>query len=531
MAFDSWFCCSQPPSAITRPGELPTTDSNWLPAHVPGTVAAVLEHHGSWNLESAWDLDAVDWWYRSSFTSPPDWDGGPVHLCFDGLATRAEVWLNSEQILVADNMFRPYRVEVSNQLQTHNKLFIVFRSLTHDLKTKRDRPRWKTNLVTHQQLRWHRTTLLGRIPGWSPPVPPIGPWRSTRLETGSVSLANLRLVSSLEGSNGIVQMEACIDSRLPIDRATLIVGDTQSEVGLTMDGNQAMLQVVHHVSDPKLWWPHTHGPQLLNVCSLKINLGSEERTFDCGKIGFRTARVIPGDSFGVQLNGEDIYCRGACWTISDMVSFGGTDASIERDLHLARDAGINMLRVGGTMIYESDTFYRLCDELGIMVWQDFMFANMDYPFEDASFIANVEEEVEYQLGRLSRHPSITVYCGNSEIEQQAAMLGMPKEIWRAPWFSHRLPSLCAERHPGTLYVPSTPSGGALPFHVRSGIAHYYGIGAYRRSPHELRKADVKFTSECLGFANVPDASTLSALTGGTSPVVHHPKWKRGGAAR
>src|SRR5205085_4140347 len=132
----------------------------------------------------------------------------------------------------------------------------------------------------------------------------------------------------------------------------------------------------------------------------------------------------------LKLNGVSVFCRGACWTCNDIVTLIGTEASLTHDLLLARAAGINMLRVGGTMVYESDRFYQLCDELGIMVWQDFMFANMDYPVDDTGFAANIAAEAKYQLGRLSRHPSVAMYCGSSEIEQQAAMLGMPREFWR-----------------------------------------------------------------------------------------------------
>ena len=132
-----------------------------------------------------------------------------------------------------------------------------------------------------------------------------------------------------------------------------------------------------------------------------------------------------------------------------MISFSPSGESLRRDLQLARDAGVNMLRVGGTMTYESELFYRLCDELGILVWQDFPFANMDYPFEDDAFRANVEAEVTEQTARIASHPSLAVFCGNSEIEQQIAMLGMPREAWELPWFTERLPALCAAANAGT----------------------------------------------------------------------------------
>ena len=155
-----------------------------------------------------------------------------------------------------------------------------------------------------------------------------------------------------------------------------------------------------------------------------------------------------------------------------------------------------------------------------------MFANMDYPVDDQSFKENVSNEVVGQLRRLSSHPSIVVYCGNSEVEQQAAMLGVSRELWTNEWFSKCLPALCNEHHPGTAYVPSTPTGGVLPFHPSSGVSHFYGVGAYLRSTAELRQTDVRFTSECLGFANLPEPETIDAITNSMNPVMHHPQWKR-----
>ena len=149
-----------------------------------------------------------------------------------------------------------------------------------------------------------------------------------------------------------------------------------------------------------------------------------------------------------------------------------------------------LTRVGGTMVYESDDFYRACDELGLLVWQDFMFARMDYP-QDQAFVSSVTTEATQQVHRLSRHPSVALYCGNSEVEQQAAMVGVPRDAWRSRLFSEVLPEICARWHPAAPYVPSTPSGGAMPFHADSGITHYYGVGAYLRPVADARRAGGK----------------------------------------
>jgi beta-mannosidase len=525
IPFAAWSCCAQPAASITHPDHLQETPADWLPAIVPGTVASTLHANGQWDINQPLDADGKDWWYRTSFPAPSI-QGGLCFLCLDGLATLAEVWLNGHHLVTTDNMFRAYRIDIAAQLQEHNELAIVFRSVTHDLIPKRPRPRWKTNLVNHQQIRWHRTTLLGRIPGWSPPVPAIGPWRAVRLDFGPVCVSEPRIATTLEGDVGVVTLHARLDTATLLEQASLQVGNYQVAAEVQADADGCHIHATLRIPDPPLWWPHTHGEQHLLDSVLMIHVGGEVHEFPSGKISFRQLEVKHENGFEVFVNGEPIYCRGACWTVNDIVALDGTPTSLEHDLRLARAAGMNMLRVGGTMIYESDRFYQLCDELGIMVWQDFMFANMDYPVEDSSFAANIAAEAKYQLSRLSKHPSVVMYCGSSEIEQQAAMLGMPRELWRNRWFGERLPALCAEYHPGTGYVPSTPSGGVMPFHVKSGITHFYGVGAYMRSPMEVRRADVKFTPECLAFANVPDQQAVNALMNGSLPVAHHPQWKQ-----
>jgi len=442
-------------------------------------------------------------------------------LCFDGLSTLAEVWLNGECMLNANNMFRSYRVDVAQRLRSDNELVIAFRSLASELKKRRPRPRWKTNLVNNQQLRWQRTSLLGRIPGWTPPVPAVGPWLPVRLEQRQVLLSGIHRKASLDGEDGIVVFQAHAESLMEILSAHLQVGEHAAR--LEVQGGLLSGQV--RVRKPPLWWPHTHGAAPLLDCTLIIETAAGEHVFPLERVGFRRLEVREQPGFGVRINDQLIYCRGACWTTSDIFTLAGSEESLRHDLQLARDAGMNMIRIGGTMIYESDAFYRLCDELGILVWQDFMFANMDYPVEDAAFLANITAETRQQLHRLAQHPCVAIYCGNSEIEQQAAMLGMPRELWRNHWFSEDLPALCSERHPGTTYVPSSPSGGVLPFHAKTGVTHFYGIGAYLRSMRELRQADVKFTSECLGFANIPEPEVIDEIMGTLMPATHHPRWK------
>ena len=135
------------------------------------------------SLEIDPGLDDHDWWYRTTFDGPTSESGLSQRLRFDGLATRAEVWLNGVRVLETCNMFRPHACDVTRLLRKHNELAICFRALGPLLAIRRARPRWKTALVAHQNLRWFRTTLLGRIPGWTPPLPAVGPWKPLGIES------------------------------------------------------------------------------------------------------------------------------------------------------------------------------------------------------------------------------------------------------------------------------------------------------------------------------------------------------------
>ncbi|MBV8518597.1 MAG: glycoside hydrolase family 2 protein [Acidobacteria bacterium] len=492
-----WSLAPAEPNAACDPRQLDALSLDWRDARVPGTVAQALDT----GYEPPFDPDDRDWWYRTTFD-----DAGAV-LVLHGLATLAEVWLDGERVVQSENMFVRHRVDLRERERAPHELAICFRSLNAALAKKRPRPRWKTKLVRQQQLRWVRTTLMGRIPGWTPPVPAVGPWRAIEV----TDVWDLELRTSVDGT---IALSCSIAGDA---RGTFVAGDARAE--LHVDGERVTATL--RIDAPRLWWPHTHGEPALYACRLELRDG---RTIDCGSVGFRG--VERDGDFGLRINGEPLFCRGACWTPLDVVSLNATRDDYARTLTLMRDAGANMIRVGGTMPYEDDVFYALCDELGILVWQDFAFANLDYPADDETFVANVRDEAAQQLRRLRAHPSVVVWCGNSEVEQQAAMLGMPRESWRNRLFGDVLPALCAELHDDSVYVPSTPSEGVLPFQTNTGLAHYYGVGAYLRPLSDVRLADVRFTPECLGFANVPERDVVDAIFGGETPAPLDARWKR-----
>jgi beta-mannosidase len=540
---EGWEVASVEPDSIITPAELDRAGTFW-PAPVPGTVAGALRRAGAWDFERPRDFDARDWWYRTRFTAraagaqargtPLVEETEHTVLRFEGLATVAEVWLNGVKVLETDNMFRAYELDVGGALRDVNELAIRFRSLAALVKARRGRPRWRTKLVDSQQLRWYRTTLLGRIPGWTPPVAAVGPWRPVVLEERKlVSIERASVRASRDGAAGrvAVAFTARVLAGGAIEAAHVTVGETRqlltpkrssaagADGAWTLEGEVLVPRV-------ELWWPHTHGAQPLYPVTLELRVDKTDVTCDCGSVGFRTIELASdGGAFEVRVNDVPVFCRGACWTTTDVVTLDGTGAGVAAALDTARAAGLNMIRVGGTMVYESDAFYDACDQRGILVWQDFMFANMDYPADDAAFRANVDAEARELMNRLEPRPSLAVLCGNSEVEQQVAMLGMPRELWKAKLFYEILPEIARALCPGVPYVPSTPSGGTLPFDVDTGLSHYYGVGAYLRPLEDARRAGVRFTSECLGFSNVPEDVTVDVVLGSGESPFHHPRWK------
>ena len=548
-----WQLARVAPDACTHPDQLSGAPLQWREAQVPGTVGSALDSP----LDAPADHDAHDWWYRTTFAQPSGCSNPGTHpgaaprgaspnrqyLRFDGLATLAEVWLNGERVLESRNMFVGRRIDVTGKLRDLNTLAIRFASLDRAMAAKKPRPKWKTQLITQQNLRWFRTTLMGRMPGWNPMIPIVGPWGDVALEcVERFDVTALEAQAFAEGNKGRVIVRAAIDALgdARIEDARLRIDDHPHELQRD-EGDGFKVRGDITLTDAQLWWPHTHGTPRRHRCRLEVKVDGQWLSHDIGRLGFKSINWdvpnFPSGGTDVPLsgklgtsqflvNGVPVFCRGAVWTTMDIRTLRAKPGELRRALESARDAGVNMLRVGGTMHYEHDEFYDLCDELGILVWQDFMFANMDYPMKDPSFHAEAEEEARHVLARLQRHACIAAYCGGSEIAQQAAMMGLAAEHWSNAFFLETLPRLCAASHAGIPYNPSTPWGGALPFHVGTGIAHYYGVGAYRRPLSDVKAARVKFAAESLAFANVPEPAGMADLIEGNAlPPAHHPRWK------
>ncbi|AWK85075.1 glycosyl hydrolase 2 galactose-binding domain-containing protein [Azospirillum thermophilum] len=484
-------------------------DGRWIPAPVPGTAAQALQAAGLWTLDAPTPLHDRDVLYRTRLSGD-----GPGILRFQGLATLAEVTLDGRPILDCDSMYLSHDVPVT--LAGEALLEIRFRALHPVLSGRKGRARWRPKMIEPASLRFARTTLLGHMPGWCPSVHAVGPWRPVELveEDGPVRVRAADLRTGFDGRAGTLSLTLTLadtPGRLP---AELEVGGHVRTLEW-LDDRTLRAEAVLPGIEP--WWPHTHGRPALHPLSVRIG----DSRVDLGRVGFRSierAGGPDGQGFGLRINGEPVFCRGACWTPADIVSLPGTREAYEPILRRVAGAGMNMVRVGGTMVYESDAFFELCDELGILVWQDFMFANFDYP-ADPAYRESVRAEAAQFLDRIQGSPSLAVLCGGSEAEQQAAMLGLPREAWSQPVFTDILPGEAARLRPDVPYVTNSPSGGPLPFAADAGVTHYYGVGAYQRPLEDARRAGVRFASECLAFANVPEETAAGV------PAVHHPRWK------
>lgn len=420
--------------------------------------------------------DAMDHWFRRDIALPP---GGSVE--FQGLATHTEIWLDGACVARHATMFRPLLLPIPPQGAT--RLEICARALAPAPTNPRPRPRWRNLLVPGESLRSIRTSLQGRIPGTGDPV--VGPFRPVLLHPGPTPLRPT-LRTWMEDDDGI------LEARLPpgADRpATLRVGSASTPFLPSPAGPTATLRLPR----PERWWPHTHGAPTLHTPHIEFPRQNE--TWPLPLTGFRTVQRLPGPGLRLAINGVPIFCRGALWSGED-----------DAPLHQARAAGLNMVRIPGIARYPETL--GAPDALGLLVWQDFMFARFDYPTSPA-FLDEARAEARHQLTVTAANPSLVVLCGGHEVTQAAAMAGRPAAEWQHPLFDDVLPDQTATSRPDAIYVPNAPHGSTPPFAASAPVAHYFGVGAYQRPLTDA--ACVHFAAACLAFANPPDPESCRAM--------------------
>jgi beta-mannosidase len=431
-----------------------------------------------------------DWKYVLPFDSPTNLhDSEIVHLVFDGLDTVATVILNGTELGTTDNMFLQYRFPVSALLKSHDNLLeVIFKSPLEFVREHR-KPLRQFPSARHADRVFLRKAQYSFGWDWGPEFPTMGIWRPVRLEAYETAMlgplifetraidedkAVVGIKVQTVGANGNDLLLQCRLSSSDCDMAVETVSDSEGTFRLTMN-----------VPEPRLWWPRGSGESSLYRLDLELREPDGELLDRCSrKVGIRTVALElkdgSADTFRFRINGKVVYLKGANWIPADSFLSRVSDKKYVRLLNMAREANMNVLRVWGGGIYEEELFYDLCDELGILVWQDFMFACAAYP-EDEAFIRNVKKELEYNVRRLQYHPSLLIWCGNNENEwiQHRDQCGPVEQMPGYALFHHHFPQWLGELDSTRPYWPSSPFGDDEdPNDPRSGNRHQWSVWSY-----------------------------------------------------
>ena len=446
-----------------------------VPAVVPGCVhtdvlAAGLIEDPYLDLNEAllqW-VGRSDWAYETTFSWAEDakLDGGRVDLVFDGLETVAEVRVNGHLVAETRNMHRTYRIDVGDVLVAgENTLRVTFASPV------RSADRFSEELGRRPHVNSHpynaiRTMACSFGWDWGPDLATSGIWKPVGLERWSTArLASVRPLVTVEEGRGVARVHVEVervpgaDVEVPLRASIGAVAVTHT---LPVGQSSAVLEVV--IEDPELWWPHSHGAQPLYDLAVELAVPGEQPHRRSSRVGFRTVELrtepdAAGTSFVLAVNGEPVFVRGANWIPDDCFPTRVTRDRYAARLTQARDGGMNLLRVWGGGIFEQDDFYDLCDEQGVLVWQDFLFACATYS-EDEPLRGEVVAEARDNITRLVGHASLALWNGNNENlwgyadwEWKERLDGLS---WGAGYYDAILPALVAELDGTRPYTPGSP---------------------------------------------------------------------------
>ncbi|MCK4316346.1 MAG: beta galactosidase jelly roll domain-containing protein, partial [Anaerolineae bacterium] len=408
-------------------------DTSWQPASVPGDVHTALVEikrlsppFYNMNVETCQWVERQEWWYRTTFEAPWAKDDAEARylLTFDGLDTLATVYLNGVEIGRHRNMFIAADFDVTEHLRLseHNTLAVCFDPVVESVGEGEIEGQWGRN----PERAWVRKAQCNFGWDWAPRLVSVGIWQGVALRRyvgarlGGVFFKDTAISSQAAEATVVVQAERWADVPDLEAQITLSRGEQRLTDRVPLINGRA--EVAFTIPDPALWWTHDLGEPALY--ELEVALQASGKTLDthCEQVGIRTIEVDqspdpdePGTRFFTfVLNGVKLFAKGANWIPADSFVAQVDEARYRDLLELAIEANMNMLRVWGGGIYEKDVFYRLCDELGILIWQDFMFACALYPDSDPDFMADVEREAEVVVQRLRNHSCLALWCGNNE---------------------------------------------------------------------------------------------------------------------
>ena len=514
------------------------------PARVPGVVHLDLLANGligdpfyrDYEKSLQW-IGKTDWEYRTQFDVSADvLARRRAELVFDGLDTYAKVTLNGREVLDADNMYRQWRASVRPLLRARgNELFVRFRSPIDE-----DLPKVKARgyeLPAVNDLGEKTSVYTRKAPysfgwDWGPRLVTSGIWKPVRLEAwDEARLADVAIRqkelgperASLTAEVEVLAARPAAGRAAPATLEVVVEGAGAPVVTklALRDGLQAET-VPFEIARPKLWWPNGYGEQPLYTVTTRLLVGGALADEQKTRVGLRTLELRRqkdelGTSFEFVVNGVPVFAKGANWIPADSFLPRVSRERYADLLGSARAAHMTMLRVWGGGIYESDDFYDLADELGLLVWQDFHFSCSLYP-ADERFLASVEKEAEDAIRRLRNHPSLALWTGNNEVESAWFQWGWkeryPGWLWNdyKALFHDLLPRTVARLDPARSYWPSSPSANleALPGDCCNGDMHYWGVWHGKEPFASFERQRTRFMSE-YGFQSFPEMKTIRSF--------------------
>lgn len=507
----------------------------WLPAAVPGTAHGALlaagripdPFYGCNELDVRWVAERR-WAWRLAF------DAGELapreELVFEGLDTYCTVWLNGERLLQADNMFVPQRVDVRARLRPgRNELLLCFEPALAEAR-KVEAMHGQRALWNGDSARLHARKAQYHFGwDWGPELVTCGPWRPVRRFSGVARVADLQVRSEVDvaGRTATLQVAAQLEGAGARCRFELL--DAQGRRVAAQDAApvQGGAGATLAVADADLWWPRGLGAQpLYTLVARLLDDAGHVLAEDSRRIGLRQLRLVQepvegeaGLSFHFEVNGQDVFAGGANWIPDDSLLERITPARYRERVAQAAAAHMNMLRVWGGGIYEHEAFYEACDELGILVWQDFMFACGIYP-ANAAFLASVRAEAEAAVRRLRHHACLALWCGNNEDymiaeSQGLAGPGVPAERFEArAIYEGLLPEVCAALDPDRAYWPGspfTPGAQAKSSDMTVGDRHSWEVWHQQMLPYQhYGEVQARFVSE-FGMQSHPSLALLEQV--------------------
>ena len=523
----------QYPLSARRMRDLDPAD--WIQTEVPSSIFSSLISAGQIKQTDidthperfSW-VSEKPWVYRKKFDSPSELLAcDRAQLVFDGLDTIAKIWLNGKLIAKTNNMFIPFRFDVTTVLKPrNNSLLVKFEPAVQYAKKLMER----YGRFSESDFRNPHRVYIRKAQyqfGWDfcPQLPGCGIWRPVRLEgIQKARLADLH-VRTIDCNHKYADVKITaeldtVSAQQFLCRLTLSGGGETIQHKLIFEPGEDLKSAVIHIEKPSLWWPAGYGKQNLYQATVQLSCKDEVIDQVQREFGIRTAKLnrcsdAGDEEFRFEINGRPVSARGANWIPASIFAGSPAAADYKQLLGAAEKCNINMLRVWGGGYYEAGEFYRLCDRLGIMVWQDFMFACAYYP-DRQWFATGVKKECTEIIKKLRNHPCLVLWCGNNEIDwmHNTGLFGRGKKFYGKAIYHQLLPKLICQLDPDTDYIPTTPleakdkskTANWLTMHQWDVWSRHQPTRQYLCPPGDVPRFVTEF-----GLQSLPDMTTVKSF--------------------